>query len=119
MIAPADLNRPIVSVDFDRTIHDSDTYTDVPHGKPIPGTYRALNILKNAGFDLVLYTARDNFVHVWRWLNQHDLAHYFKAVTNKKPKGHVALFDDSAVPVRRQPNGLLEAVQQWLKEAAS
>lgn len=112
----------MVSVDFDGTIFDSGhVYYPRPQGRVFPGVRRALMLLKANGYDIAIYTARDaqGIAEVWRWLHDHDLAHYVSTVTPKKPKGHVALFDNAAIPVPSTPNGLLHAVQQWLAADAA
>lgn len=115
MIAKEQLNRPIVSVDFDGTMKAAPKAFDpIPTGPPLPGVARALSLLSHE-HEIHIYTARD-VIPVWEWLSLHGLADFITSVTNKKPKGHVALFDDSAVPVQRNtPNALLTAVKNWLE----
>lgn len=116
-VPPQELNRPIVSVDFDSTLSFYEKYTgpDVPPNTLIPGSVRALQLLFHNGFNVVVYTARETRP-VWNWLQSHGLDAYVTSVTNRKPKGHVALFDDSAVPVQpNTPHALLTAVQTWLQ----
>lgn len=121
-VAPSELNRPVVSVDFDGTIFDAGhVYYPRPEGRLFPGVRRALMLLKANGFDIAIYTARDarGIAEVWRWLHDHDLSHYVSTVTPKKPKGHVVLFDNAAIRVQSKPNGLLDAVQAWLAMEAA
>lgn len=107
------LNKPVVAVDFDDTIHDAKgAFTDVPHGPPLPGTLRALTLLHHE-YQIHIYTARDTR-RVWGWLVKHDMRHLITSVTNRKPKGHIALFDNAAIPI---PQGLLPAVTSWLEAA--
>lgn len=112
IIPPAELNRPIVSVDFDGTlIAETSPFNEIPQGGPLPGVERALVMLSQQ-FTIMIYTARDT-KRVNEWVRKHDLQRLIAGVTNKKPKGHVALFDNSAVPI---PHGLLTAVEGWLKQ---
>lgn len=109
------MTRLVAAVDFDGVIH---TYFgwdgNPPTGRPIDGVVAGLQRLKDAGFSLVCFTARDA-PFVQQWLDRHALGHYFSEVTNTKPKEAIVLFDDRAVRVPANvPYGLDRAASMFL-----
>ena len=114
-VPPRDLNRPVVCVDLDKTLISYESWQGPKHfGNILGDPTRALQALKLNGFDIHILTARD-VRPVIAWLRGTDLAPYITSVTNKKPKGHVAIFDDCAVRVEpNTPGALLTSVTAWL-----
>ena len=85
-----------IAVDFDGVIHKySEGYKEgTPDDVPVEGAKEALIQLRKRGFDVVIFTARDNLLEVKEWLNLYDFGEYL--VTNNKPKA-IAYIDDRAI----------------------
>jgi len=72
-------------IDFDGVIH---SYTsgwtgEVPEDEPMPGVEEALQKLVDQGWKLIVFTTRDAD-HVWNWLGNYGLHHFFSDVTSTK-----------------------------------
>lgn len=112
-------DRPLVAVDFDGTVVEY-----LPWDRPdaigglLPGAVAAMNRLREAGYDVVVFTTRDNAA-VRRWLRQRNLLPaVVLRVTNRKPPA-AAFFDDHAVHVlSNTPHSLESAVITWLETDA-
>lgn len=105
-------------VDFDAVIHVYPKWGgNPPPNPPIEGAEVGLRALREAGYRVVVLSARDPF-HVRAWLEKHGLISLVADVTNVKPPAAV-YFDDRAwrVPANK-PNGLVEAVRDWLAAEA-
>ena len=85
-----------IAVDFDGVIHKySKGYQDgTPYDIPMEGAKKALRKLEKRGFDIVIFTARDNLQVVTEWMIGHGFPNY--VVTNQKPKA-IAYIDDRAI----------------------
>lgn len=109
------MSRPVAAIDFDGVVHRYFGWDgNPPTGTPVEGVVAGLQRLKDAGFSLVCFTARDaQFVR--QWLDRHVLGHFFSDVTNTKPKEAIVLFDDRAAHVPSNvPYGLDRAVSKFL-----
>jgi len=82
-----------IAIDFDGVIYD----------KPVEGVKESLQKLEKEGFELVVFTTRDNLddVKVWMdknvgWACDGNNTYFPGKITNKKPKA-IAYIDDRAV----------------------
>lgn len=108
------MNR-VACVDFDGVIHEYTRWDgNPPTGKPIPGVHTALTKLALAGFEVVVFSARDS-KHIESWLEKNGLSGYVASVTNIKIPADV-YFDDRAVYVPSNiPGGLLASFDAFLR----
>lgn len=104
-----------VAVDFDGVIHHYTTWDgNPPKGKPVFGVRDGLRKLIAAGYELVVFTARDPNA-VLDWLTFYELKQYFVQITNRKTPDIIAFFDDRGFNVvRNAARGLLAAVDSFL-----
>ena len=99
----ADADRKTINIDFDGVVHNfSKGFLDgTIYDKPQEGTEESLKLLKDKGFNLILFTARINAEHdgkqnIIDWLTKYDLLKYFSLITDKKMPS-ILIIDDSAV----------------------
>ena len=85
----------IIAIDFDGVIHDfKNPVPGRKMGPPIPGTQAALQMLKNLGYTLIVYTAWEKgHGAIEKFMEYYDLP--FDEVTNMKPAAD-AYIDDNA-----------------------
>lgn len=86
----------ILGIDFDDVLHDSKHPAPGRRmGPPMDGAVEAMNILKEAGHELVIFTVRaDKPDHVADWLRFFGIP--FDRITNRKEQFDIIL-DDHAV----------------------
>lgn len=103
-----------MAVDFDGVLHEYTGWDgNPPKGKPIEGCGRALAAIRDAGFAVIVFSARETWA-VEKWLQRHGLAHLVDSVTDVKPKSALAFFDDRGVYVPGNTRyGLYEAFKRW------
>jgi hypothetical protein len=70
-------------VGFDNILHSfRDGWNgDIPKNRPVEDAKWAMETLKKAGYELVIFSARD-YMWIRRWLERHEIP--FDDVTNKK-----------------------------------
>lgn len=85
----------LIAVDFDGVIHkfskgwqDGSLYDEI-----MPDAYKEIKYLQQKGYEIVVFTTRDNLDDVRIWLKNHNLD---LEVTNKKPNAR-AFIDDRAI----------------------
>ena len=85
-----------IAIDFDGVIHkyskgwkDGACYDD-----PMEGSLEALNRLKRKGYNIVIFTAREDIGAVQWWFEDH--AGWVPEVTNRKPIA-IAYIDDRGI----------------------
>ena len=103
-----------VLVDLDGVLHRHYRYTgNTPTGKPTEGCKDALQALKDAGYEVLVFTARP-CRPTRKWLRQNGFTGLYKRVTNVKWPA-IAIFDDRAITIRRN-NGkdFQEKVADWI-----
>lgn len=72
----------VIVVDFDGTLSEDRKFPGM--GEPMPGAAKAINKLKDAGYEIVIFTCRMNLVHgarqaeeqrkaIIEWLDRHDI----------------------------------------------
>jgi len=85
-----------ISVDFDGVIHDATGgwKQGECYGKPKQGSLETINRLIEKGFEIVVFTARDNHQPVIEWLEKHDFPK-LKVSNIKQPSR--AYIDDRAI----------------------
>ena len=89
-------DKKTIAVDFDGVVHKySKAYYDgTIYDEPIEGVRDALRLLRKKGFNVVIFTARNNLVEVWSWLEKHKIE--VDDVTSMKPKA-IAYINDRAI----------------------
>lgn len=109
-------NGETIATDFDGVAHHYETWTGPKAtGDPIEGIARAYATIKDSGYRHVVFTTRPK-ENVIDWLEEHGLLPLVDEVISGKPM-YVAFFDDRAWNVpSNQPNGLYDAVTDWLWE---
>jgi hypothetical protein len=100
------MSRPVVCIDFDRTLHDMDNPVEGRKmGGPIPGSLAAVRVLQHAGMDLVVLTAQPNHKYIYDWLRYYQYPPM--RVTNVKPVAQFYI-DDRAIHFTDWAHTLLE-----------
>src|ERR1051326_1269297 len=85
-----------VLCDFDGVLHRHYRYQgSKPTGHPTEGAKEALQALKDAGYEVLIFTARP-CGPTRRWLKQNGFQGLYKRVTNTKWPA-IVLFDDRAI----------------------
>lgn len=112
----------IACVDFDGVIHPYHGWVGcckIAMHPPIKGIYDALLALRNSGYKIYIFSARDA-AQIMHWLKKNDkqngkqLIKLVDGITNIKPPATV-FFDDRAVHVPpNTPDGLLRATNNYL-----
>lgn len=95
---------PTVAIDFDGTLAQYENgFQHPPMEPPTDGARVALMILKQRGYDIVIFSVRATepagVRAIRAWLERYDMAKYVTGITGIKPKA-VAYIDDRAVPFR-------------------
>lgn len=93
-----------IAIDFDGVLHNySKGWQDGKiYDSPKPGAVEAWFKLVDAGYDLVVFTARDDLDAVRVWMHKHfdferRIGHMYEpTITNKKPQA-IAYIDDRAI----------------------
>jgi phosphoglycolate phosphatase-like HAD superfamily hydrolase len=97
-----------IAVDFDGVIHQWDkSGPEVAEGLPVDGAFEALGKLLNAGYEVVVFTAREDLGPVRTWLKRSMpvwfvVEHGYRlvdSVTGRKPKARFYV-DDHAIRFR-------------------
>jgi hypothetical protein len=87
-----------IAVDFDGVIHEFvggwNKNAKQIYGPPNEGALEKINLLIDQGFEVVVFTAREDFEPVKRWLFEYGFPEL--EVTNKKPVA-LAFIDDRAI----------------------
>lgn len=88
------MSKPI-AIDFDGVLHEFQNGWDgdVPKNPPIKDALWAVNTLRNAGHEVIIYTTRDP-QHVKNWLGRYNFP--LLEVTNTKPRA-LAYIDDRGI----------------------
>ena len=97
------MSKPTIAIDFDGVIH---SYTTPWQGEtiipdpPVSGIGQALEDIRNAGYEIAVYSTRCDTVEgrraVMQWLSKHNLRQYINRVTSLKPPATVYI-DDRAI----------------------
>jgi len=66
-----------------------------PYDSPVEGAINAIKKLKNKGYDVVVFTAREDLEPVDEWFRKHCNG-WSLEITNKKPPA-IAYIDDRAI----------------------
>lgn len=109
--------RPAACVDLDGVLVGYDGWNGDGHvGALIDGAARALQDLDDAGYRIVVFTARSPpYSSIIDRLRENRVAHLVDEITNTKPKDAVIFFDDRGWRVESDtPGALLAAVRSWL-----
>ena len=85
-----------IAVDFDGVLH---AYSKGWNGgsiydSPVPGSQEAIRSLQHVGFEVIIFTTRENLSEVSAWLVRNEFPSV--AVTNRKPLAF-AYIDDRAI----------------------
>lgn len=99
MVTPRVAPRTQLAVDFDRTIRD------VVSDEPLDGCEAGLRQLDKR-YEMSVFTARHDLEVVHLWLVAHRLRHYFREITNRKPRG--LYLDDNARQFTSWPQALID-----------
>lgn len=110
-----------VCVDLDGVLVEYHGWKGANHfGAEIPGARRALGFLRDAGFRVLIHTARASdelsTSLIWDWVDRSKLDELVAGVTNVKPKTAVQFFDDRATAVlTNRPRSLEMRTWAWLR----
>lgn len=90
------MKNKVLAIDFDDVIHKySLGYLDGSiYDKPIKGAKKYVNMLYDAGFEIIIFTTRENIKDVEEWMDRWEIK--FTEVTNKKPNA-LAYIDNRAI----------------------
>ncbi len=85
-----------IFVDFDGVIHKFDKgWTGImPQQEPVEGSLEAINLLLSKGFEVVIFTTREDVVEVMFWLKKYGFPDL--RITNKKEPA-LAYIDDRGI----------------------
>ncbi len=90
-----------LAIDFDGVLHEYKSFHD-PLGKPMPGAVDAWYRLYSHGYNLVVFTCREDLSAIREWMHKHfdfekNIGHFYEPeITNIKPIA-IAYIDDRAI----------------------
>jgi SPP1 gp7 family putative phage head morphogenesis protein len=90
------LHKPTLAIDFDATLQVQHPDDPTALTEPVDGAIEALRQLAE-DFDLIIFSARDDFEPIWKWLQDHQATAYITDVTNIKPQQAHEFIDDRNV----------------------
>jgi selenocysteine lyase/cysteine desulfurase len=106
---PREIASPLVCVDLNGVLDSYEGWRGAEHwDPPAPGARAFLEALRDQGCRVVVFTTR-HYLGVWRWLQEHGLAHLVHDVTNRKPAADVFV-DDRAVCFRGDFDAALQQI---------
>lgn len=94
---------PTICVDFDGTIADYSAgfQGEGIYGSPLPGAKEALDQLKEEGWEIIIFTCRNEVDKIARYLDEHGIPYDYinkQNTTTGSPKPHADVYiDDRAV----------------------
>lgn len=87
--------KPVIAVDFDGVLHQNGTAPPGKRmGRPMRGAYEAMTLLRDHGYDVIVFTAQPKIGHIRDWLDFYRIP--YNEVTNTKPLAD-AYVDDRCI----------------------
>ena len=75
---------PRIALDFDNTLHRMEGWSEEPDGDPVDGAREFCEWASEQGYELVIYTCREDPTTVAAWLEEHGFPEM--SVSDSKPK---------------------------------
>jgi hypothetical protein len=89
------MGKPVIAVDFDGVLHNA--AQPIPGrrmGMPIRGAFEAMTLLRDHGYEVIVFTAQKRIGHIRDWLDFYRIP--YNEVTHEKPMADVYV-DDKCV----------------------
>ena len=99
----------IIAVDFDGVVHDfKNPVPGRSMGGPIEGTLDAFNLLRDAGYQIIIFSVRGNAQYMVDWLNYYNVP--YSSITNVKPNADFYI-DDKGLRFTNWPDIIKQIIQ--------
>lgn len=102
-------NKKVIAIDFDGVVHDfKNPVSGRTMGGPIEGTLDALNLLRDAGYQIIIFTFRGWAQYVVDWLDYYNIP--YDSITNTKPNADFYI-DDKGLRFTNWPDIIKQIIK--------